>query len=714
MNTYYNSYEWKTMPIYGGGAIMSVAVDPSSPNIIYAASDLSGPYKSTDFGNSWKSIRNGLNYDGDWDTAAIAINPRNHNQIFIGTGQVFGNYNGDYGGLFVSDDAGNTWKLATRLLKFSGHGDVRQSGDGLILFDRNNNSIMYGATIWDGIFKSIDGGKNWSYKGLAGSYLTGLDMNNNGTIFASAALRDGRLGGIYKSQDGGNTWITLSSLSTIKLVVNGSTIYAAVPGSGIYKSVNEGVTWTMKNNGLSSSSISYLSGLTMDKSNPNILYSVSHVWTNQFNSFYKTINGGDSWTNTVQGKPNTTIKNLWNPTGSVFSSGSYSLTIDPTNSTRIYLADSYTVWGSNDSGKNWYTDARGLETSVTDVIKAHPSIPGLVIIGSRDVTGAITKNGGDTIKSLYSWQIGNITDSNIWDVDYVKKDTNISNATIYVVTGNNGIGKLWKSSNGGTFWNILPNLPSSGEKRAIAVDPTNPNIIYVSAKNNNIYKSTDYGNSWIHITNGLPSSNSDIKKIVIDPVNTMNLYVLDTINGVYKSKDGGSTWAQYNKGFDPNLGTSHAFNCLAIDPNNVNILYGGGQYYGLYKSIDSAGNWTRVFSNFSCGNVFVSPTNSVVYAGGLAEWWFKSKTGLYSSNDGGTSWSFIGDLVNNTPLPYIKSIDEDPFNPGNLYIGTEGGGNYIYVRRGLFGNIQGTVYYSDNIAGKWDGVINIIKNLIKR
>jgi len=56
---------------------------------------------------------------------------------------------------------------------------------------------MYAATIWDGIFKSIDNGKIWSYKGLSGLYLTGISINQFGLIFVSAAVRT-EGGGNYK------------------------------------------------------------------------------------------------------------------------------------------------------------------------------------------------------------------------------------------------------------------------------------------------------------------------------------------------------------------------------------------------------------------------------------------------------------------------------------------------------------------------------------
>ena len=150
---------------------------------------------------------------------------------------------------------------------------------------------------------------------------------------------------------------------------------------------------------------------------------------------------------------------------------------------------------------------------------------------------------------------------------------------------------------------------------------------------------------------------------------------MDIRYGIYKSIDGGSSWKLSNKGI-PNL-EPNDFRCLAIDSNNTNIIYGGGEVYGLYKSIDSGNNWSVILSNFSCGGIFVSPINSAVYVGGMAEWWLNSNTGLMVSKDEGANWSQLGDLINNIPLPYVLNIEEDPFNTGHIYVGTEGGGNYM-------------------------------------
>jgi len=681
-----NNMIWSIIPLYGGGAITSVTIDPLTPNIIYAGSDLSGPYKSIDFGNSWKPIRNGLKNEADWSVATLTINPKNHNQIFMGTGVVFDHPTGDYGGLFRSDDAGQSWNLVTRSLKFSGHGDTRQFGDGLIIFDKKNNNIMYAATIWDGIFKSVDKGNNWYYTGLSGLYITGLVMNDE-SIFASVAKREkinsivndsiliDSVSGIYKSIDDGNSWTKIFNGSVQKFVVRGNTIYAAVAGSGIFKSTDGGISWTARNNGISIEGINALVGLTIDPSNPNVLYVISNLWSNKsITSIYKTVNGGGFWENVPYDESNINVNNLWSNDYSRFSSGAHSITIDPNNSNRIYLADSYTVWKSNDGGNTWFTGAKGLETTVTNVIKVHPSIPGLIVIGTNDILGFISTDGGRSNKNLWGWRKGDIIDSDIWDVAYKKSDNETSKAVIYVTTGRNGVGHLWKSSDGGISWKILNSLPYSGEKKAIAVDQTHSNIIYVAARNYDIYKSTNNGKSWVRLTKGFPK-NSDIIKIIIDPKNHTNLYALDIRYGIYKSIDGGSSWKLSNKGI-PNL-EPNDFRCLAIDSNNTNIIYGGGEVYGLYKSIDSGNNWSVILSNFSCGGIFVSPINSAVYVGGMAEWWLNSNTGLMVSKDEGANWSQLGDLINNIPLPYVLNIEEDPFNTGHIYVGTEGGGNYM-------------------------------------
>ena len=75
-------YKWRSASINGGGGILYSQVDATAPNIIYAASDLGGIFKSNDRGDSWEIINEGLSSDADHGVATIAIHPSDHNTIF--------------------------------------------------------------------------------------------------------------------------------------------------------------------------------------------------------------------------------------------------------------------------------------------------------------------------------------------------------------------------------------------------------------------------------------------------------------------------------------------------------------------------------------------------------------------------------------------------------------------------------------------------------
>ncbi len=660
----------------GGGTISSLAINPASPNIVYATADLSGVYKSYDYGKTWSHSRGGLNTLADWTVAAIAVNPRNPNNLFIGSGEVWDHPAGNYGGLFRSDDGGKNWKLVTRDLKFSGHGDYRQFGDGLIVFDPKNAYTIYAATAWDGIFKSTDGGNTWVNKGLSGYYLTAIAINDTGTIYVSAGKRNAQNGGIFKSTDGGETWVTLnSSISAQKMVVKGSTIYVASKGTGIYKSINGGYTWQLKNNGLSVSVRNFVS-VAMDSTNPSILYVVSKEWDNNEISLYKTADGGDKWTIIPNDVAKNVTTNGWWKSPAWFSSGSYSLYVDPVNPLRVYLTDSYTVWRSTDGGTTWETTALGLETSAVSDIKLHPSIPNLLMVATKDITGFISYDGANTTRNLWGWGDGQLMISNLYAIAFDPKKTNPSSATIFVVSGNATSGDLWKSIDSGKTWIKQTGLPNTKKYIGIAVDPIYPTNIYVNVGGDSIYKTIDDGAFWSKLP--LPAV-TNIIRLEINPLQTSTIYILDEYKGVFKSTNGGADWTQYNTGFSPNLGVYYEFSCLAIDPKNPQILYAGGEQDGIYKSTDGGTSWHQIFADFSCGSIAVDPNNNLnVFAGSRSDWWYRPeiKKGIYQSGDGGNTWIRIDDDVTESPLASISSLAVDPFQKGTLYVGTNGGGSY--------------------------------------
>ncbi|HTS29434.1 MAG TPA: hypothetical protein VMH81_26375 [Bryobacteraceae bacterium] len=179
-------------------------------------------------------------------------------------------------------------------------------------------------------------------------------------------------------------------------------------------------------------------------------------------------------------------------------------------------------------------------------------------------------------------------------------------------------GGVWKSIDGGNHWKSqFDNMPNASIG-AIAIAPSDPNVVYVGTGEANnrqsasigdgVWGTTDGGQHWTHL--GLEETQS-IARIVVDPTNPNIVYVAanghlfgpNPERGLYKSADGGKTWKQA-KYIDPDTG----FTDVAIDPSNPKILYaasyshrrtwwgynGGGPNSGLWKTTDAGATWVKL------------------------------------------------------------------------------------------------------------------------
>ena len=230
-------------------------------------------------------------------------------------------------------------------------------------------------------------------------------------------------------------------------------------------------------------------------------------------------------------------------------------------------------------------------------------------------------------------------------------------------------GGVLKTTNAGVNWTALFDDQPSLSMGAIAVDPTNDNIVYVGTGEANssgdsydgvgMFKSTNGGATWIHL--GLEETRH-IGKVVIDPANTNILYVaaLGTLfsgnpeRGVYKSTDAGATW---NHVLFVNDTTGVVD--LSINPQNPDILlaaswqrkrgpqgrlYVGGVGSGIWRTTDGGSSWSRLSNglpapatNVGRPGIGISPSNpAVAYA------WFADDPGnlfgVFKTTNGGDSW----------------------------------------------------------------------------
>jgi photosystem II stability/assembly factor-like uncharacterized protein len=291
-------------------------------------------------------------------------------------------------------------------------------------------------------------------------------------------------------------------------------------------------------------------------------------------------------------------------------------------------------------------------------------------------------------------------------------------------------GGVWKTTDAGVVWKPIFDGQPIASIGALAVAPSNPDIVYAGtgesdirsdlSSGNGVYKSEDGGRTWAHI--GLDDTRQ-ISRIVVDPRDSKVVYVgalghaygPNAARGVYKSVDGGMHWTRALDA-GPEIGVAD----LAICSSNPNLLFAttwhthrppwstyapiDGPGGGIYRSQDAGKTWSRLQGNglpdgdWGRSGIDVSTDGRRVYA--LIQAPIQSsmqapqskKAGLYRSDDGGESWA----LANNDPRLtsrawYFTGITIDPQNPDVIYMPnvalyrSEDGGKTISIVRGAPG-----------------------------
>lgn len=256
-------------------------------------------------------------------------------------------------------------------------------------------------------------------------------------------------------------------------------------------------------------------------------------------------------------------------------------------------------------------------------------------------------------------------------------------------------GGVWKTTNGGLSWTPLFDHQSVASIGALAVAPSNTNVIYAGSgeacirgnisHGDGVYKSVDAGKTWVNI--GLRDTRH-IARILVDPKNPDNVLVAalghaygpNTERGVFRSADGGATWQKvlYK---DENTGAID----LSFDPANPEIVFAalwqvertpwslvsGGPGSGIYKSMDAGKSWShldgRGLPAGPLGRIGISVSaadSSRVYA--MIE---AKDGGLFRSDDGGGAWIRInGDYGLRGRPWYYTHVYADPVNADTVYI----------------------------------------------
>src|SRR5215831_14233667 len=201
-----------------GAQVTSLAIDPTAPIILYAASSCvragglacnGGVFKTINGGSSWSSVNVGLT---NTNVSALAIDPWTPTTLYAGTSG---------SGVFKSIDAGGSWRAI--------NDGLTDSYVTTLAVDPQTPSTIYIGTSGSGVFKTTDGGNRWSSTGLTDRSISALILNPRTptTLYVGTAFFDLQClcssGSLLKSDDGGGSWIEWETPAVLALAIDPQT-----------------------------------------------------------------------------------------------------------------------------------------------------------------------------------------------------------------------------------------------------------------------------------------------------------------------------------------------------------------------------------------------------------------------------------------------------------------------------------------------------------
>jgi len=514
-----------------------------------------------------------------------------------------------------------------------------------------SGSYLYAGSGGDGIFKSNDGGANWTAINN-GIPLTQINVSS---IYASGSLLlAGVNNSLYRSMDNGANWFLsnagLPGTEILAINANLSYIFVGTYGSGIYRSHDNGLSWVNDNYGVDPNAwvtsfafagtkifAGTTSGLFVSTNNGDswssttVLSSVLSVAVHdqfviagtEYSGFFRSVDGGNTW---VQLGP----YNGYN-IGSITIDWPY-----------IYASKSMSILVSTNNGDTWTSESFGIPSN---------SIPGGLIVQNSRIFCCAS--------------------------DVLRSD-------------NHGV--KWEPANNGIPFNKIT---------ALSVQWIN---IYAATNGGGVYISNDNGGAWIYYTNNLLNRNVNTffkagdellagtdSGVYVSPVNwygwtefnnglinrSVHAFASDgskiytgTDDGVYLSTDDGYTWVSKTIGL-----TNKHIRTILVSGNSVFTGTNGG---GVFRSDDTGNNW--VSASYGLGSVNV---NSMAEAGDAV--FAGADNGVYRTRDNGLNWTTVNNGLGSTKINVLLSFNTSLFagTDKGIYLTADFGDNWAQVNDGL-------------------------------
>ncbi len=702
--TLYDALEYRLVGPFRGGRSAAVTGVPGNPNLFYFGATGGGVWRTKDGGRSWENISDG--YFGG-SIGAIEVAESDHNVIYVGGGEktVRGNVSSGYG-MWKTEDAGKTWQSAgldeTRHIpRIAVHPKDYNTVYAAVLGN------IYKPTQERGVYKSTDGGKTWERKLFANENAGAVDLimdpNNPRILYASTwnvrrtpySLSSGGDGSaLWKSTDSGETWKEISNnkgfpTDTLGIIgvtvspVNSERVWAIVENKekgGVYRSDDGGETWKQINDDRNLRQRAwYYTRIYADSKDEDVVY-VLNV------RYHKSTDGGKTYE--TYNAPHGDHHDLWiapeNPdrmiigddggaqvtydggeTWSTYhnqpTSQFYRVTTDNAFPYRIYAAqqDNSTVRiahrteGWNIGEEDWESTAGGESAHIA----VDPENPEIVYGGSYD--GFLTRYNHDknTVRSISVWPdnpMGHGAEGAKfrfqWNfpIFFSPHDPNklyTASNHLHVTTNE---GESWETispdltrdvpemqkSSGGPITQDNTSVEYYNTIFAAAESPVTPGLLWVGSDDGLIHVSRDGGKNWNDVTpKGMPEWMM-INSIEPSAYDAGTAYVAGTryklgdfAPYLYKTTDYGKSWKKITDG----IPAEHFTRVLREDPKKKGLLYAGTET-GMYISFNDGASWKPFQLNLPIvpiTDLALKDNNLIVATQGRSLWMIDDLTVLH-------------------------------------------------------------------------------------
>jgi photosystem II stability/assembly factor-like uncharacterized protein len=560
-----------------GAIVYSLAIDPETPTRLYAgtrAVNTGGTpppwsgivYKSDDGAASWHPVLQNIGGSAQQDWVySIAVLPLDPNLILAASHEH---------GIFRSWDYGETWAPANQ-------GIVNGSGRGVV-FDpqrRSPSTAYYGEWHRDGAYKTTNDGDSWAplANGIQNTkiYSMAIDSSDPRYVYAATMIASaGDPGGAMRSSDAGQTWSQagLQGLSVYTVApnrANGNQLDGGVIGSaGIYRSENRGASWSASSQGMSNLAAT---SILAHGGAPSTIYTSNTV-------VLRSTDRGANWANLGSGLPGSTIN---------------ALVMHPADANLLFALTNSGLYRVNLSAGTTWSKVAGLPGSAA-LSPVHP-------LDRIDELSALMPD------EPLAPQPAAVPNAALNSLVFAPSNA----GTAYL--GGSGTG-VYRSSDGAATWN--PAGLSGQTIWSLAVDPTNPYLVYAAADTAGTVKvSQNGGANWTDT--GLPAGTIPYT-LVIDPAEPTRVYA-GTSSGVY-IRTGSGTWTL--SGLNGRVVTA-----LTLHPTRPGTLF-AGTTAGVFISVDHAQSWMSgpyALETLGIEAITIDPDGYTVY-------YATSSSGVYRSS----------------------------------------------------------------------------------